>query len=555
MRCKAVVLLIILACPLLHAVQLERRKLICPITGKSFSAEIIPPKTANRWRLGDPGPANMGTDEDGCRHDSGYSEYDNYVVISPWCYFAALSIEWSKNGRYRGRLPPGFKEWVRGPEINGEWITDRNRSYKRFKDRFGDNVNMPAVQDWEMPQEEIQLSTKYRMALRCYEKRDYPKIFLAKLALNGVWALRSRMCKPFAHPHLTGGIEEVNHELEGHLEHGEDFRRDKWAGIYKKIYEGGGLSPEGRFVAGFTHVGFLARQGDLAAMQKVLTDLFDQYRDEARHAALRSLIRNRINLVEQWYLPFMEIAYRDFAHALRREEVPRPRMPEVLLAMAELRRRMGDFRGALDWYLCLANMHETQPRLRKDLRVAGKVPKQLDEEPNLLLHLGWKADEMIRRLESKDGIENDGRPQGADRDLVLAVMDHGLGTLAYDSPDWEPMTGRDTKNVQLYLMETGKSVLDYYVKMEIFPDRLGDMWLDGTIQSWERNRMNRFHCPNTGAKFLYLRPTDKITQNTILVAMDKPLETTEGKRYGAFIYGCKVVWSNKPLFPGEEYRP
>jgi len=546
----------VLCCCLLPLVEapaasLETRDLICPITGRSFKATLIPVRRGGRWDFGAPGPADMGVDEDGCRVNSGVSEYDYYVVTSPWCYFSALSIEWDSKGRFRGRLSAEFKEWVRGPELNGEWVTDRNESYKRAQRRLQpQGVVTPKAEDWEIPQLEIPIEKKYRFAIACYQKRGHTHGFLAKLALNAAWAIRVRLSRPISHQALAGGVEELNHHVNRAIEEGEEYDRDKMARVHGRIFREERLSDEAYFMAGDAYNALLLRQGRLEEARQVLLRMLRRFDGkEGVQVVLRGLVRQRIKMVDQAYVPFLRTSGNDFVRAVANEEFPRTRLPEVVLALAEIYRRIEDNRGAMDWYLCLARMSETQPEVRKDLRQRGGAP-QVDAP--YLVHLGWRADKMIARLE-EEGVENNGEPQGETASLVRAILEQGLGTPEYENPNWRPMSGRGSRSVELYLGEVGKAVIDYEHRMHLWPDSLGDMWLDGFVR--DRNALNRFHCPHTGAKFRYLPPEEDVRATTVLVATAEPIETEHGARYAAYLANNKTVWSDEALLPGELYEP
>ena len=156
----------------------------------------------------------MGTDADGAQHSSTVSQYGLFVVTSPWSYFSALSIEWDNNGRFRGYIPEGFKEWITSRDgFNSELVTDRQHRFanaRSIAERNGD-PNFPAlIQDWEMPQSFISIDKKYRLAIECYKRRRFPNSMISKVALNGAWAVRVQMNKPIFHSRLTGGYEEVD---------------------------------------------------------------------------------------------------------------------------------------------------------------------------------------------------------------------------------------------------------------------------------------------------------------------------------------------------------
>jgi len=59
--------------------------------------------------------------------------------------------------------------------------------------------------------------------------------------------------------------------------------------------------------------------------------------------------------------------------ALKIEEFPRSRLPPNMMAVAECLRRSGAEKNAMNWYLALAQMPETQPRMRAEIRAQGKA--------------------------------------------------------------------------------------------------------------------------------------------------------------------------------------
>ena len=128
------------------------------------------------------------------------SEYGLFVVTSPWSYFSALSIEWGTDGKFRGYIPEGFKEWITSKNgFNSELVTDRQHRFanaRRAAERSGD-PNFPArLQDWEMPQHLIPVDKRYRLAIETYKQRQFPNSMIAKVALTGAWAVRVQMNKP-----------------------------------------------------------------------------------------------------------------------------------------------------------------------------------------------------------------------------------------------------------------------------------------------------------------------------------------------------------------------
>ena len=166
---------------------------------------------------------------------------------------------------------------------------------------------------------------------------------IAKVALTGAWAVRVQMNKPIFHSRLTGGYEEVDDKLQRHIEPNESFEVDKWVRVYKNIFHNTRLTDAGYFVAGNTYMGLLLRTGDLDAIKDTLERLRERYKDKNENGfdALRVLVRAQNTLVSQAYLPFLREATTHFKLAIANEEIPRPKLPEIVLAIAESHRRLG----------------------------------------------------------------------------------------------------------------------------------------------------------------------------------------------------------------------
>lgn len=543
----ALVLLTVTVCAS-YAVSLEARTLICPVTNRPFTAEVLQVRSASDLYRGI-AEADMGTDSDGCRHTSGVSEYATYVVTSPWSYFSALSIEWDERGRFRGYLPPGLNDWIRSRDgFNSELVTDRQQRYQTYQ-RVARESGRSVVpfEDWEMPQKDIPVEKRYRLAIATYHQRRFPASTIAKVALNGAWAIRAQMNTPIYHSRLSGGYEEVDDRLQRHLDSGETFDLEKWAEVYREIFHRARLTDAGFFVAGNTYLGFQARLGDMEGMQATLRRLTDRFqgREGAGFDVLRVLTRGQRNLVRQSYLPFLEQAAYHFTSALRNEEIPRPKIPEAVLAVAESYRRIGSFDQAMAWYTALARMGETQPRIRSEIRAAEGVPSS--EAPYLLV-LGWQADEFIEELREKD-VQYHSDPVGPDSELLNAIIHQGLGTEDYVNPEWQPTRGGSRADTEHLLDQTGKALLDYHFRVGVWPDSLDSMWVDGYVRN--RNIYNRFHCPVSGKKFRYLQPPDPAPPRTVLIATAEAVSGPDGDRYGVFLANNTIHWVSEPIIPGE----
>jgi hypothetical protein len=72
----------------LSALDMRNLDLVSPINGQRFPVVSVPPTQHGGETL-----ADMGADDDGCRHSSGAAEYDYYVAVDPRSYFSALIAE------------------------------------------------------------------------------------------------------------------------------------------------------------------------------------------------------------------------------------------------------------------------------------------------------------------------------------------------------------------------------------------------------------------------------------------------------------------------------
>jgi len=531
------------------ASQTEPRTVFSPIAGKPFRIEDIPVEalTANS------GAPDMGTDDDGCRHSSGINEYNHYVVTDPYNYFSAMSYEWGRDGRFKAELSPDFRSWVTSKDgFHTEWVTDKDKLYDRAQRRaraYGKQIT--PIHEWVIPQAAIPPENKYRYALMSYRKRGASDAFLGKLALTGAWALRVKMNRPLHDTRLKAGIEEVNERLSRRLEETDSFELDPVTEAYREVFRGSRLTDEGYFVAGITLVGLVLRQGDIQEATKILDRMmsrFDTEQDDM-HMFFRGLIRSRQNTIRVDYLGFLETAARHFSNALAAEQFPRPKIPEIVLIVAECHRRMGKQNRAYDWYLALADLEEADQRLRNEIREQGRVPS-VDAPYHVLL--GWRADEKLREL-TADGVVHSGKISGPDTRLLNAIVNEGLGTLEYESPTWEPRADGGERELSRSLKHLGLAILDFTKRAGRWPDSLGELWLRGVIA--DRNGYNRFHDPMTGAPLLYQPiggPLENLPRETVLIATSEPAETNQGPRYVVFTAGLKVVWTSEALEPGEQ---
>lgn len=550
----AVAACLVAAAPL-AAVQVEPRVVYSPLNNKPFRIVDIPVTSNLRDQLGAEGAPDMGTDDDGCRHSSGVNEYEHYIATCPYTYFTALTVEWRPDGRFGTTLEPDFKQWVTSPEgFHGEWVTDKDRLYDRAQRAArAQRKQIPPISEWVIPQQMIPLEKRYRLALRSYQRRGVTEAFQAKLALNGAWALRVELNRPLLDQRLRAGIEEVNQRLEPYLEDSKTFDLDRVYDAYRTIFTGRRLTDEGYFVAGTAYMGFALRKGDLAEATGILDDLLARFDDKGndQHIFFRGLIRDRQQSIRD-YTGFLQLAATHFRNAIAAEEIPRPKLPEILLAVAECHRRMGAEVRALDWYLALANLDETHPRMREEIRQEKRYPTM--DAPYALL-LGWRADQYVEQLREK-GVVHPGTIAGPDAKLLNAVLNEGLGTLAYESPTWAPHTGGTQLETARILNDVGKAILDYVNRAGRWPQRLGDLWIDGLIPN--RNVYNRFHCPVTGEPLRYEPiggPLDGLPADMVLIATPLPVPTNQGPRYGLFTANLQVHWSEQQVEPGKRFQP
>jgi hypothetical protein len=533
---RRLALALALAAPL-AAVQIQDVSLLSPLGGTRFDAVLVPAEAG-----ADPGPADMGVDIDGCRHASGPSEYDYFIVIDPSTYFAALGSEWDqRSGRFTSDLPAGFKEWL-GKEFGSEREIDHDRIFKSAVQVARSTGRQPPERaGFQVPQGSVPIEKRYRIALACYEKRGARNLVLAKIALTGAWALRSRAQIPIANPALDGGVQEVNGRLAKLIEDGERFDLQKFLPIYRKMVDQDGFNREGYTVAGMSLMGFLMRDGDPEAVRQLAAKMSERLGEDDKPDILKGLVRERRRLFED-HQKLLNLATDRFVAAIAAEEVVRPRIPEILLVVAEGLRRTGSGMRAIDWYTALGKLPETQPAVRAELRAQGKN-RALPADKPYHVQLGWIADEAIDRL-TKAGVVHPGEISGPDRGLLFAVINEGLGTSAYNAPGWKPAADGNQQDCAVMLDLIGKAVLDSAFRLGSWPKSLGELWEREVVR--DRNRVNRFHCPATGKPFLYAEPPgdiSRIAPSTVLVATPAALATSQGQRFGAFLASGRVVWT------------
>ncbi|HAT10084.1 MAG TPA: hypothetical protein DCS97_05720 [Planctomycetes bacterium] len=530
------VLLLIACAGLLHAVQLQDLDLVSPITGQRF----VTVATASQGGMA-PGPADMGTDVDGCRHSSGPCEYDFYIAVDPHSYFAALSSEWeARDGKFIGEVSPATIEWLR-KEYTSEREIDWNRAYQyALQIARSTGQQPPDRKTFAIPQNSVPLEKRYRLALASYEHRGARRAVLAKIALTGAWSIRCRVQMPVSHQSLAGGFEEVNDRIARQIKDGEAFDLAKWTKAYRTIVDDDGLTREGYTVASMALFGFLMREGDLQGCQELITKAGERLGRDDKPDVLRGLVRDRKRMLEE-HNKLLGVAAENFVGALRNEEFVRTRIPEVLLVVGEAYRRLGFTDRAIDWFTALGRLPETQPASREALRFEGKM-RALPADKPYHVQLGWIADEQRQRLQ-RTGSANAGEMTGPDRAVLIAIVNEGLGTAAFNAPGWKPASGATQTDCAIVLDQVGKGVLEHAFRLGGWPKNLGELWEREIVR--DRNRVNRFHCPVTGQKLLYSEPpgdVSSIAASTVLVATSAPIDTAQGPRYGAFCANARVMW-------------
>ncbi len=550
-----VVILSVLSIVSLLASQMEPRTLISPFTGKPFSVIDIPVNSGSHRVLGVDGASDMGTDADGCRHSSGVSEYEHYVAMDPYSYFAALGVEYGKDGRFTNRLSAEFKDWVVSPDgFHSEWVIDKDKFYDRGRRQAkARGQGVPPIGDWVIPQKMIPLEKKYRIALFCYKRRGATDAFLGKLALTGAWALRARINKPLMDTRLRPGVDEVNAKISRYVKDGAVFELQTFYDAYRQMFRSSSLTDEGYFICGNAYLGLALRVGDIQEVMDILDAMHERFDEkEDMHVFFRGLIRDRRNTIKTDYLGFLDTSIKHFTTAIANEEFPRSKLPEVVLVMAENYRRTGNLVRSYDWFLTLADMEESDPRLRAQIRDAGRAPTM--DAPYAVV-LGWSADEALQSL-TEAGVVHPGKISGPDSRLLNAIVNEGLGTIEYKNPAWQPRVTGNQREVTQILHDVGLGVLDYTQRSGEWPAMLGELWQSGVLP--DRNRYNRFHCTVTGKPFLYTPiggELGRLPKNTVILSTSAPIPTNQGPRYGAFLADLAVVWTAQPLKPGELHQP
>ena len=527
------------------ASQVQPRTFISPITNKPFEVKVVPFDPKNFREEAATSPANMGIDTDGCRHHSGFSEYDHYIVCCPFSFFAASAYEWNdRSGRFTSPLKQTFVDWLRsGRGLNTDWITTRNRKYKTAQAiARAQKKPIGPVTEYIIPQDQISIERKYNYAMRCYAQRQARDAFMAKIALTGAWAVRVHLNRQLSDPDLEGGIKEVNSRIDRHIDEGEEFNLKKWLKVYRTVFKSSQLSDEGYFIAGSTLLGLELRDGGYKTCDQVLDAMDKRFKDLEHGEKLRGIVRERRRMLDE-YRKLLDAAVVYFAKAIANEEIRRDQLPTTMRAVAEGLRRTNHISQAIDWYLAIDNMDETDPNLRKQIRDIGKAPAP---HAPFLVHVGWQA--HLRAVELAKEIPGRELKILADASLLNAIVNENLGSSKHKNPHWQPVTGAAVEELNVTLGELGKALIDYEFRLEQWPGSLGQLWDDGAIPDW--NRFNRFHCPVTGAAFKYAKPKaprTKIPAKTVLIACTRPVQTAKGAQYLNYLANNSLVWSDQPL--------
>jgi hypothetical protein len=539
-----------------QALDMRDLVLVSPVTGTRFPVVSVPAHQGQGDSL-----ADMGSDTDGCRHSSGASEYDYFVATDPTSYFSALIAEWDeRTGQFRGEITPDFKAWV-DKEFNSDVQTDLNKGFQSaISIAKARGVPPPERNGFMLRQNDIQIHRRYDYTYRCYLKRGARPAALAKVALMGAWALRCRANIPISHSSLAGGYSEVNDRIARRVIDGEKFTISKWLPIYRDIFTSRGLTDEAYFIAGLMTFGMELREGNLHQCQEVLSALTKRLADTKDGEIMRGLVRERMTLLRE-YLNFLNRASTHFMEAIANEEFPRAKLPETMLVVAECLRRQAalgdDKKGtalatrAMDWYMAIAKMAESQPKLRDEMRAQGRFP---GPDAPYFVQLGWIADTQYEQL-TKAEVVHSGSISGVDKGLLSAIVFDRLGFADFTNVGWRPVSGATQHDSMVILDLLGKAVLDFAFRNDVWPQSLGELWELGFLS--DRNYVNRFHCPVTGKPYVYNALPGNIAStspSTVVIAMAEPVPTNQGPRYGLFLGNATVVWSATPVAPGQTYK-
>ncbi len=546
-RCLAAISLA--AC--LPALEVDPVTLISPITDQPFEGRSVPYNAITGDAMVD-----MGSDDDGCRHTSGTSEYQYYVTTDPYSYFTALTVEWdSKTGKFLGSVPPDIKDWT-SKTFNSDYVIDKNREFLMAQDRAKAQGGPPPDHaTWVIPQESIPLERRYKMALECYEHRGARPSVVAKTALMGAWALRCFLNLPIDHSVLLGGYDEINDKIRKDVKDGETFELSKWLPIYKNLFEQEKLTNEGYMVAGLAYLGMAVRAGDLSECTTILEKMNKRYLDVADNVRskplLEGLVHEREHILNE-YVTLEKIACDNLIQAISNEEFTRDDLVKSkLLVVGECLRRSGQLDNAYNWYLAESKLIETQPELRSEMRAQNKAPAVDTPQP---VQVGWISDNHLLDL-TKAGVVHGTDLSGPQRVLLNAIVFDGFGKGDYVTPNWKPATGGCVSDCELMLEMIGKSILVYNYQFGSWPTTLNSIW-DSQVMK-DRNRVNRFFDPVKGQAFAYAAPKGAmkdIPPDTVLLCTNETLPTNQGEVYLAYLANLKLVVSTTKPVPGQEIK-
>ncbi len=536
------------AAPTAAAMSVTDVTLWSPITRQPFPVQVPSQDQVEGSSL-----ADLGADIDGCRHTSLQSEYDLMVVTDPYSYFTALASEWHpRTGQFLYPLTPAVKAAV-ARELEGDRVMELQNAYKvaQMQARAQGRAE-PEHSSFIIPQDAIAIETKYQLALRCYGYRQARWGFMGKVALTGAWAIRVRLNVPLRHSALDGGYQEVEDKVKRQIKPGEKFNATRSLAVMRDVFADSSLTNEGHMVAGMVYFGLALREGDLKECTGILEELRKRFeavldeKDKPNVPIFRGFINDRRRMGLK-YNEFLEAAATNLTQGIANEEFNRSQLPSTLLAVAECHRRRGNSAQAMDWYLALGKIPETQPKMRADIRKEGKAPS-----PDAPFHvqLGWIADEQYAKL-TKAGVVHSGRIAGPDAVLLGRVVSENLGSSEYVSPEWVPVSNGTQADCQLMLERIGKAVVTFAYQNQVWPRTLGEMWDRGVI---DRLAVNRFRNPVDAKPFLYQEiATDlKATPlKTVVVATSEPVPTNLGKRYGCYLLDNSLAWTEQKPIPGK----